>query len=66
VLRASGLDVVLCRPPELTNKPARGGVIEVPEDQKVPKLRIPREDVAIWMLKAATTGAFDRQSVTIC
>lgn len=66
VLRASGLDFVLCRPPELLNKPARGGVVEVPEDQKLPKLRIPREDVAIWMLKAATTGAFDRQAVTIC
>lgn len=66
VLRGSGLDFVLCRPPELLDKPARGGVVEVPEDQKLPKLRIPREDVAIWMLKAATTGAFDRQAVTIC
>lgn len=66
VLRDSGLDYVLCRPPELTNKAARGGVVEVPEDQKVPKLRIPREDVAIWMLKAATTGTFDLQAVTIC
>jgi putative NADH-flavin reductase len=65
VLRASGLDYVLCRPPELTNGAARGGVVEVPEDQKVPRLRIPREDVGIWMLKAATSGAFDRQAVTI-
>lgn len=65
-LRASALDYVMCRPPELTNAAARGGVVEVPEAQKLPRMRIPREDVAQWMLKAAGTNAFDRQAVTIC
>ena len=66
VLRGSGLDYVLCRPPELTNGKARGSVVEVPEDQKLPRMRCTREDVAVWMVKAAATNAFDRQAVTIC
>jgi putative NADH-flavin reductase len=66
VLRASGLDFVLARPPQLTDKAPTGTVIEVPDDQKLPRLRITRADVASWMVKAATTSAFDRQAVTIC
>jgi uncharacterized protein YbjT (DUF2867 family) len=66
VLRASGIDYVLCRPPQLTNRAARGHVDEVPEDKKLPRLSIPRADVAAWMLKAATVSTFDRQAVTIC
>ena len=66
VLRASGLDYVLCRPPQLTDKPPTGTIIEVPDDQKLPRLRCTRADVASWMVKAATTNAFDRQAVTIC
>jgi putative NADH-flavin reductase len=66
VLRASGLDYVLCRPPQLTNRAARGHVDEVPEDQKLPRISIPRADVAAWMVKAATESTFDRQAVTIC
>lgn len=66
VLRASDLAYAICRPPQLTNGKARGSVIEVPEDQKVPRMRTTREDVAIWMVKAAATNAYDRQAVTIC
>jgi uncharacterized protein YbjT (DUF2867 family) len=66
VLRESGLDYVLCRPPQLTNRAARGHVDEVPEDQKLPRISIPRADVAAWMVKAATVSTFDRQAVTIC
>jgi putative NADH-flavin reductase len=66
VLRASGLDFVLCRPPGLTDKAATGTIVEVPADQKLPRLRCSRADVASWMVKAATTSAFDRQAVTIC
>lgn len=66
VLFGSGLDYVICRPPELTNKDARGHVDEVPEDKKLPRLRIPRADVGAWMVKAATSSTFDRQAVTIC
>lgn len=66
VLRASGLDYVLCRPPQLTNRAARGHIDEVPEDQKLPRISIPRADVAAWMVKAATESTFDRQAVTIC
>lgn len=66
VLFASGLDYVVCRPPELTNKPARGRIDEIPEDRKLPRLSIPRADVAAWMLRAATVSTFDRQAVTIC
>ena len=66
VLRASGLDYVLARPPGLTDKPATGVIVEVPEDQKLPRIRCTRDDVAAWMLKAATTNAFDRRAVTIC
>jgi uncharacterized protein YbjT (DUF2867 family) len=66
VLRASGLDYVLARPPGITNKKATGVMVEVPEDQKLPRIRCTRDDVAAWMLKAATTSTFDRQAVTIC
>jgi uncharacterized protein YbjT (DUF2867 family) len=66
VLRASGLDFVLCRPPGLTDKAATGTMVEVPADQKLPRLRCTRADVASWMVKAATTDAYDRQAVTIC
>ena len=66
VLRASGLDYVLCRPPGLTDKSATGRIEEVPLDKKLPRLRCTRADVAAWMVKAAAEGAFDRQAVTIC
>ncbi len=66
VLRTSGLDYVLARPPALTDKAATGVIVEVPEDQKVPRMRVTRADVAAWMLKAAMTSSFDRQAVTIC
>jgi putative NADH-flavin reductase len=66
VLRASDLDFVLCRPPELTNGASKRELVAIPADEKVPRLRTTREDVAAWMLKAATTGAFDRQAPVIC
>jgi uncharacterized protein YbjT (DUF2867 family) len=66
VLRDSGLDYVLCRPPGLRNNAARGHVDEVPEDKKLPRLSIPRADVGAWMVKAATVSTYDRQAVTIC
>jgi hypothetical protein len=56
----------VCRPPELTNKAARGHVDEVPEDTKLPRISIPRADVAAWMVKAATVSTYDRRAVTIC
>jgi len=65
VLKASGLDYVLCRPPGLINKPATGHIDEVPADKKLPRLRTTRADVAAWMVKAAG-GGYDRQAVTIC
>jgi putative NADH-flavin reductase len=66
VLRASGVDYVLCRPPQLTNRSARGRVDVVPEAQTLPRISIPRADVAAWMVKAATESTFDRRAVTIC
>ncbi len=66
VLRTSGLDYVLSRPPGLTNKPATGRIEEVPEDQKLPRIRCTRADTAAWMVRAATVSTFDRQAVTIC
>lgn len=66
VLRASGLDYVLARPPGLTDKAPTGVMVEVPEDQKLPRLRCTRDDTAAWLLKAATVSTFDRQAVTIC
>jgi putative NADH-flavin reductase len=66
VLFGSGLDYIVCRPPELTNKAARGHVDEVPEDTKLPRISIPRADVAAWMVTAATEPTFDRRAVTIC
>lgn len=66
VLRASGLDYVLARPPGITDKTATGVIVEVPEDKKLPRIRCTRDDVAAWMLEAATTSTFDRQAVTIC
>jgi putative NADH-flavin reductase len=66
VLFGSGLDYVICRPPGLTNKDARGHVDEVPEDKKLPRLKIARADVGAWMVKAATVATYDRRAVTIC
>jgi putative NADH-flavin reductase len=66
ILKASGLDYVLCRPPELLNKHATGRIDVIPADQKLPRLRTTRADVAAWMVKAAATDAYDRQAVTIC
>lgn len=66
VLRGSDLDYVICRPPELRNRAARGHVDEVPEDRKLPRISIPRADVAAWMLKAASEDRYARQAVTIC
>jgi putative NADH-flavin reductase len=66
VLFASGLDYVVCRPPELTNKAARGHVEVIPEDRKLPRISIPRADVGAWMVKAASESTFDRRAVTIC
>ena len=65
-LRASGLDYVLARPPRLTDGPSSRPLVEVPEAEKVPRLTCTREDVALWMLAAATTNAYDRRAVTIC
>lgn len=66
VLRGSGVDYVLARPPGLTDKASTGVMVEVPEDQKLPRLRCTRDDVAAWMVKAATVPTWDRQAVTIC
>lgn len=66
ILAGAGLAHVLARPPGLTNKPLRGDVIEVPLDQKLSRLTIPRADVAAWMLARARDDRFDRQAVTIC
>ena len=66
VLLASGLDYVICRPPGLTDKKPTGVMDEVPLDQKLPRIRCTRADVAAWMVKAAATAQFDRQAVTIC
>jgi uncharacterized protein YbjT (DUF2867 family) len=66
VLRASGLDYVLARPPGLTDKTPTGVMEEVADDKKLPRLRCTRDDVAGWMLEAATVPTFDRRAVTIC
>jgi putative NADH-flavin reductase len=66
VLRGTDLDYVICRPPGLRNRAARGHVDEVPEDRKAPRISIPRADVAAWMLKAASEDRYARQAVTIC
>ena len=66
VLRASGLDYVLARPPRLTDGTSSRTLVAVPESEKVTRLTCTREDTALWMLDAAASGAFDRQAVTIC
>lgn len=57
-LRGSGLDVVIIRPPELTNKP-HSGKFRVREGH-LPRfgLRIPRADVADYMIQRAESGDF--------
>jgi putative NADH-flavin reductase len=61
-LRGSGLDVVIVRPPQLTDKPYMGKY-RVCEGH-LPRfgLRIPRADVADYMIRRAETGDF-RNSV---
>jgi hypothetical protein len=61
-LRQSGLDVVIVRPPELTNRPYTGK-FRVSEGH-LPRfgLKIPRADVADYMIRRTETGDF-RNSV---
>ena len=62
ILRESGLDIVIVRPPELTNRP-RTGKFRVREGH-LPRfgLSIARADVADYMIRRAESGDF-RNSV---
>ena len=62
ILRGSGLNVVIVRPPELTDKPYTGKYRV--RERHLPRfgLSIPRADVADYMIRRAETGDF-RNSV---
>jgi len=62
ILRGRGLNVVIVRPPELTDKPYTGKYRV--RERHLPRfgLSIPRADVADYMIRRAETGDF-RNSV---
>jgi putative NADH-flavin reductase len=64
-LSASGLDIAIVRPPQLTDKP-RTGKIRV-RDGHLPAFgfSIPRADVAEFMIRTAENGAFAKSVVGI-
>jgi putative NADH-flavin reductase len=63
---ASGLEWVVVRPVELLNKPATGKVQVVPPNEKIPRLSIPRADVAAFMLEQLGPKARLSQMPVIC
>jgi putative NADH-flavin reductase len=65
-LRASGLDIVIVRPPQLKDKPHTGR-FRVREDHlPVFGFSIPRADVADFMIETAENGAFRDAVVGVC
>jgi putative NADH-flavin reductase len=66
VLRASGLEYVLVRPPGLTNKKARGESRFIEDGAKISRVQIPRADVATFMLSCVRDDKHVRKAPIVC
>lgn len=62
LLRATGLEWTLVRPPRLTEGPQRGEYRHAPAMKLGPKSTISRADLANFMLELATGGGYVRQA----
>lgn len=65
-LRESGLDITIVRPPQLTDHPHTGRLRVREEHLPGFGFRIPRADVADFMLRTAENGAYAREVVGVC
>jgi putative NADH-flavin reductase len=66
ILRGSGLDITIVRPPQLTDHPHTGRFRVREEHLPGFGFRIPRADVADFMLRTAEDGAYAREVVGVC
>jgi putative NADH-flavin reductase len=66
IVRKSGLDITLVRPPQLTDKPHTGKFRA--REGHLPRFgfSIPRADVADFMIQVAESGAFHKSVVGVC
>jgi putative NADH-flavin reductase len=66
VLRRSGLDITIVRPPQLTDRPHTGRFRV--REKRLPNLgfKVPRADVADFMIQAAEDGAYPGSVVGVC
>lgn len=65
-LRGSGLDITIVRPPQLTDHPYTGRFRVREEHLPGFGFRIPRADVANFMLRIAEEDAYAREVVGVC
>ncbi len=65
-LRRSGLDITIVRPPQLTDRPHTGRFRVREEHLPGFGFRIPRADVADFMVRTAEDGAYARGVVGVC
>ena len=66
IIRNSGLDYTIVRPPRLLNKPAKGNIfITTALSFKLPVMEISRADVADFMLSSATQNTYVNQTTSI-
>jgi putative NADH-flavin reductase len=65
-LRESGLDITIVRPPRLTDHPHTGRFRVREEHLPGFGFKIPRADVADFMLRTAENGAYAREVVGVC
>lgn len=65
-LSSSNLDITIVRPPQLTDHPHTGRFRV--REKHLPRFgfRIPRADVADFMLRTAESGAYPREVVGVC
>lgn len=66
ILSASGLDLTIVRPPQLTDKPHTGKFRAREGHLPFGGFNIPRADVADFMLQSAENRAFPRAIVGVC
>ena len=66
VLRRSGLDITIVRPPQLTDRPHTGRFRV--REKRLPNhgFKVPRADVADFMIQAAEDGAYPGSVVGVC
>ena len=66
ILQRSGLDIVIVRPPQLTDKPHTGGFRVREGHLPIMGFSIPRADVADFMLQTAESGRLSPAVIGVC